>query len=254
MLHDSLRRPVAGLAIAASLVLAALAPVAAQDVPTSGGNNRDGVANASAQDGDNITFDTSDGTTSTTGGSGTVANIPRIPTSNVASARLPVVSDANGPDGVPIGATTSTSTPATVNGQPVENGTYIPDQTPPPAPVSDAPVADDGSGVSDAGSGDAAPVDDSGNGSVDDGSGAVADDGSGTTDDGSADAAPADTGNGDDTAPQYTCADFISWYDAQSTYDARGGTGQDWQTVDAVDPDWNGVACEDLPGGPAAAA
>ncbi len=248
MLTSTLRRPAAGLMIAASLVLAALAPVAAQQVPTSGGNNRDGVANATAQDGSDIVFNTNDGTTSTSGGSGTVASPPRIPTSNVASARIPVVVDASGPDGIPVGATTSTSTPATVNGQPVESGTYIPDQTPPPAPVEAAPA--DTSGTWDDGSADAAPVADSGDGSWDDGSGAVADDGSGV-DDGSADAPVADDGSAAQE-PQYTCADFIGWYDAQSTYEARGGTGQDWVTVDAVDPDWNGVACEDLPGGPAA--
>ena len=224
MLTSTLRRPAAGLMIAASLVLAALAPVAAQQVPTSGGNNRDGVANATAQDGSDIVFNTNDGTTSTSGGSGTVASPPRIPTSNVASARIPVVVDASGPDGIPVGATTSTTTPATVNGQPVESGTYIPDQTPPPAPV------------------DAAPVDTSGDGSATDG----------TSADGSGDAAPVDSSAADTPQPQYTCADFIGWYDAQATYDARGGTSQDWVTVDAVDPDWNGVACEDLPGGPAA--
>ena len=224
MLTSTLRRPAAGLMIAATLVLAALAPVAAQQVPTSGGNNRDGVANATAQDGSDIVFNTNDGTTSTSGGSGTVASPPRIPTSNVASARIPVVVDASGPDGIPVGATTSTTTPATVNGQPVESGTYIPDQTPPPAPV------------------DAAPVDTSGDGSATDG----------TSADGSGDAAPVDSSAADTPQPQYTCADFIGWYDAQATYDARGGTSQDWVTVDAVDPDWNGVACEDLPGGPAA--
>ena len=224
MLTSTLRRPAAGLMIAATLVLAALAPVAAQQVPTSGGNNRDGVANATAQDGSDIVFNTNDGTTSTSGGSGTAALPPRIPTSNVASARIPVVVDASGPDGIPVGATTSTTTPATVNGQPVESGTYIPDQTPPPAPV------------------DAAPADTSGDGSVTDG----------TSADGSGDAAPTDSSAADTPQPQYTCADFIGWYDAQATYDARGGTSQDWVTVDAVDPDWNGVACEDLPGGPAA--
>ena len=224
MLTSTLRRPAAGLMIAATLVLAALAPVAAQQVPTSGGNNRDGVANATAQDGSDIVFNTNDGTTSTSGGSGTVASPPRIPTSNVASARIPVVVDASGPDGIPVGATTSTTTPATVNGQPVESGTYIPDQTPPPAPV------------------DAAPADTSGDGSATDG----------TSADGSGDAAPVDSSAADTPQPQYTCADFIGWYDAQATYDARGGTSQDWVTVDAVDPDWNGVACEDLPGGPAA--
>ena len=224
MLTSTLRRPAAGLMIAASLVLAALAPVAAQQVPTSGGNNRDGVANATAQDGSDIVFNTNDGTTSTSGGSGTAALPPRIPTSNVASARIPVVVDASGPDGIPVGATTSTTTPATVNGQPVESGTYIPDQTPPPAPV------------------DAAPADTSGDGSATDG----------TSADGSGDAAPVDSSAADTPQPQYTCADFIGWYDAQATYDARGGTSQDWVTVDAVDPDWNGVACEDLPGGPAA--
>ena len=224
MLTSTLRRPAAGLMIAATLVLAALAPVAAQQVPTSGGNNRDGVANATAQDGSDIVFNTNDGTTSTSGGSGTVASPPRVPTSNVASARIPVVVDASGPDGIPVGATTSTTTPATVNGQPVESGTYIPDQTPPPAPV------------------DAAPADTSGDGSATDG----------TSADGSGDAAPTDSSAADTPQPQYTCADFIGWYDAQATYDARGGTSQDWVTVDAVDPDWNGVACEDLPGGPAA--
>ena len=224
MLTSTLRRPAAGLMIAATLVLAALAPVAAQQVPTSGGNNRDGAANATAQDGSDIVFNTNDGTTSTSGGSGTAALPPRIPTSNVASARIPVVVDASGPDGIPVGATTSTTTPATVNGQPVESGTYIPDQTPPPAPV------------------DAAPADTSGDGSATDG----------TSADGSGDAAPVDSSAADTPQPQYTCADFIGWYDAQATYDARGGTSQDWVTVDAVDPDWNGVACEDLPGGPAA--
>ena len=249
MLTSTLRRPAAGLMIAATLVLAALAPVAAQQVPTSGGNNRDGVANATAQDGSDIVFNTNDGTTPTSGGSGTVASPPRIPTSNVASARIPVVVDASGPDGIPVGATTSTTTPATVNGQPVESGTYIPDQTPPPAPVDAAPVdtSGDGSatdGTTADGSGDAAPVDNSGD--------ASGTDGSGTTADGSGDAAPADSSAADTPQPQYTCADFIGWYDAQATYDARGGTSQDWVTVDAVDPDWNGVACEDLPGGPAA--
>jgi uncharacterized protein YkwD len=59
-------------------------------------------------------------------------------------------------------------------------------------------------------------------------------------------------GNGGDAAPQNPnqqvaqCSDFASWYDAQNAYEAAGGTNADPALVNSLDPDWDGIACEEM--------
>ncbi|MDQ3692688.1 MAG: excalibur calcium-binding domain-containing protein [Chloroflexota bacterium] len=43
-----------------------------------------------------------------------------------------------------------------------------------------------------------------------------------------------------------TCADFGSWYDAQVHYESLGSTAAAPELVSALDPDVDGVACEEL--------
>ncbi len=62
-----------------------------------------------------------------------------------------------------------------------------------------------------------------------------------TTTDGGATATDAGT----TAAPSY-CAGYPSWYDAQVAYEAAGGLNGDPGLVQAADPDYDGVACEEL--------
>lgn len=42
------------------------------------------------------------------------------------------------------------------------------------------------------------------------------------------------------------CADFPSWYDAQIYYESVGGAGATPELVSSLDPDVDGVACEEI--------
>jgi hypothetical protein len=42
-----------------------------------------------------------------------------------------------------------------------------------------------------------------------------------------------------------TCDDYASWYDAQLAYEAAGTTDADPALVSSLDPDADGIACED---------
>jgi hypothetical protein len=53
---------------------------------------------------------------------------------------------------------------------------------------------------------------------------------------------PSDTAAG----PIGFCTQYASWYDAQIAYENLGGTAADPALVQEVDPDYNGIACEDL--------
>jgi hypothetical protein len=51
-----------------------------------------------------------------------------------------------------------------------------------------------------------------------------------------------------ETAPASTvagCSSYISWYDAQVAYEAAGMTAADPAMVEALDPDHDGIACEE---------
>jgi hypothetical protein len=53
---------------------------------------------------------------------------------------------------------------------------------------------------------------------------------------------------GDDTAAPnaaYSCDNYGSWYDAQVAYEAAGITAADPAMVSALDPDYDGIACEE---------
>ncbi len=54
------------------------------------------------------------------------------------------------------------------------------------------------------------------------------------------------TTTGTTTAAPSACAAYGSWYDAQVAYETAGGLSADPGFVAAVDPDYDGVACEDL--------
>lgn len=41
------------------------------------------------------------------------------------------------------------------------------------------------------------------------------------------------------------CASFLSWYDAQVAYEAAGMTSADPALVQSLDPDYDGIACEE---------
>src|SRR5581483_8495562 len=46
--------------------------------------------------------------------------------------------------------------------------------------------------------------------------------------------------------PVATCGDFASWYDAQNAYEAAGRTSAAPALVESLDPDRNGIACENM--------
>ena len=48
-----------------------------------------------------------------------------------------------------------------------------------------------------------------------------------------------------DAAPAGFCAQYVDWYEAQVAYENLGATGADPALVNEVDPDWDGVACEE---------
>jgi hypothetical protein len=43
-----------------------------------------------------------------------------------------------------------------------------------------------------------------------------------------------------------TCASFPSWYDAQVFYESAGGTAAAPDLVASLDPDYDGVSCEEI--------
>lgn len=43
-----------------------------------------------------------------------------------------------------------------------------------------------------------------------------------------------------------TCADYGSWYDAQTGYEGAGRLSAPSDLIDSVDPDYDGIACEEL--------
>ncbi len=51
---------------------------------------------------------------------------------------------------------------------------------------------------------------------------------------------------GEGTPLVASCADFASWYDSQVYYESVGGTAAAPELVNALDPDYDGVACEEL--------
>ncbi|HEX5500340.1 MAG TPA: excalibur calcium-binding domain-containing protein, partial [Thermomicrobiales bacterium] len=75
---------------------------------------------------------------------------------------------------------------------------------------------------------------------VDDGSGAAAPADASASDAG----ASGDGGSGDAAAA--SCSQFASWYDAQTYYEAAGGTDGGSALVNALDPDVDGIACEEM--------
>lgn len=51
-----------------------------------------------------------------------------------------------------------------------------------------------------------------------------------------------------ESAPESTvagCSSYVSWYDAQVAYEAAGMTAADPAMVEALDPDYDGIACEE---------
>lgn len=42
------------------------------------------------------------------------------------------------------------------------------------------------------------------------------------------------------------CASYATWYDAQVAYESAGATAADPALVNALDPNADGVACEEL--------
>jgi hypothetical protein len=70
-------------------------------------------------------------------------------------------------------------------------------------------------------------------------------DGSTSTDGASAPVEGTTTGTTTTAAPD-ACAAYGTWYDAQVAYEAAGGVSGDPGVVAAVDPDYDGVACEHL--------
>ncbi|MDQ3411158.1 MAG: CAP domain-containing protein, partial [Chloroflexota bacterium] len=42
------------------------------------------------------------------------------------------------------------------------------------------------------------------------------------------------------------CANYATWYDAQVAYESAGATAADPALVNSLDPNWDGVACEEL--------
>jgi uncharacterized protein YkwD len=63
---------------------------------------------------------------------------------------------------------------------------------------------------------------------------------------GNGDSGGGDAGSNNGNGQVATCSDFASWYDAQNAYEAAGGTDADPALVNSLDPDWDGIACEEL--------
>ena len=47
-------------------------------------------------------------------------------------------------------------------------------------------------------------------------------------------------------APGGFCAQYVTWYDAQIAYENRGATAADPALVQEVDPNYDGIACEEM--------
>jgi hypothetical protein len=60
-----------------------------------------------------------------------------------------------------------------------------------------------------------------------------------------AEAAPVESTTTTTAAPS-ACAGYATWYDAQVAYESAGGVNGDPGLVGSVDPDYDGVACEEL--------
>ena len=45
--------------------------------------------------------------------------------------------------------------------------------------------------------------------------------------------------------PGATCVNFATWYEAQTAYEAAGGLAADPALVVSLDPDYDGIACEE---------
>ena len=48
-----------------------------------------------------------------------------------------------------------------------------------------------------------------------------------------------------DTGTAYSCGAYGAWYDAQVAYENAGATAADPAMVQAMDPDYDGIACEE---------
>jgi hypothetical protein len=61
--------------------------------------------------------------------------------------------------------------------------------------------------------------------------------------------APLDESSNADLAPDagtaYSCGAYGDWYDAQVAYENAGATAADPAMVQAMDPDYDGIACEE---------
>ncbi|HEU5430290.1 MAG TPA: CAP domain-containing protein, partial [Thermomicrobiales bacterium] len=146
------------------------------------------------------------------------------------------------------GTTTTIVVPPSSSTGDAAGGNNVNDTPPPPPPA--APVAN-GGGTSQSGRATASGSDGSitynasDNG---DGNQVITTDGSGGGNGGNG----GNGGGNGDAAPQNPnqqvaqCSDFASWYDAQNAYEAAGGTNADPALVNSLDPDWDGIACEEM--------
>lgn len=57
--------------------------------------------------------------------------------------------------------------------------------------------------------------------------------------------ASSDTNLAPDSSSAYSCGDYGDWYDAQVAYENAGATAADPAMVQAMDPDYDGIACEE---------
>jgi hypothetical protein len=57
--------------------------------------------------------------------------------------------------------------------------------------------------------------------------------------------APAAAPAGDAPPSVAGCDSYTSWYDAQVAYESAGGTSAAPELVNSLDPDYDGIACED---------
>jgi hypothetical protein len=63
---------------------------------------------------------------------------------------------------------------------------------------------------------------------------------------GSSEPPPVTTDSGaTDAAPASFCSQYGTWYDAQVAYENLGATAADPVLVQEVDPDYDGIACEE---------
>jgi uncharacterized protein YkwD len=149
------------------------------------------------------------------------------------------------------GTTTTIVVPPSSSTGDASGGNNTNDTPPPPPPATTSGGGNTGqSGRATASGSDGSIIyNASDNG---DGNQIITTDGSnGNGDSGNGDAGASDSGNGD-AAPQNPnqqvakCSDFGTWYDAQNAYEAAGGTDADPALVNSLDPDWDGIACEEM--------